>query len=115
VRCRLCADSARSNLSDDVDLCGRCARLVAHEILVSTHSFATAPPEDPRVLVELATAYAEKHLDEDAREAAARAILGTTDDAIVIAALAAIAHATQGRALEALLRRAQTKARRPPS
>lgn len=130
MKCRLCADRSRGTLSEDVDLCGRCARLVAREILGSTHRFvaaATAVPgasgegeaaRDPQAWLDLAVEYAEKGLGADAREAAARAIVaaeGGTQDAIVIGALAAIAHATEGRALEAILRRAQQQAKRPPS
>lgn len=124
MKCRLCADRSRGTLSGDVDLCGRCARLVAREILGSAHRFvAAATPEagetrDARAWLELAVEYAEKGLGADAREAAARAIVGAegaAQDEIVIGALAAIAHATEGRALEAILRRAQSEARRPPS
>lgn len=123
MKCRLCADRTRATLSGDVDLCGRCARLVAREILGSTARFVAAVTDqhagsqqrDARAWLDLAVEYAEKGLGADAREAAAQAIVSATDDDVIIGALAAIAHSTETRALEALLKRAQVQAKRKPS
>ena len=120
MKCRLCADPTRATLSGDVDLCGRCARLVAREILGSAARVVAAVQEeraerDGRAWLELAVAYAEKGLGADAREAAAQAIVAATEDDVIIGALAAIAHSTETRSLEALLKRAQVQAKRKPS
>ncbi len=117
MRCRLCGDPSRATLSADVDLCGRCAGLVAREILGSNARFVQVATEarDPEMWLDLAVAYAEKGLGAEAREAAAQAIVTATDDAVIIGALAAIAHSTEARALAALLKRAQRQARRAPS
>ena len=117
MRCRLCGDRSRATLSEDVDLCGRCAELVAREILGSNARFVKVATEarDARRWLDLANSYAEKGLGADAREAAAQAIVTATDDAVIIGALAAIAHATEAPALEAILKRAQRQARLPPS